>query len=162
MSDIEARIAELFSESMTSNDQVITLSRVKEIIDIMGQPQDFDPEGAAEPNATEQYKSIKQLFRDEDNKYVGGVASGLGHYLGIDGVWIRLIWLLLILFSSGSFFIIYLLFWILVPSAKTTSDKLKMKGEPINISNIEKRVKRIYDEFTDNVKSVDTINTAKS
>ena len=155
MSDIEARIAELFSESMTSNDQVITLSRVKEIIDIMGQPQDFDPEGSAEPNAAEQYKSNKQLFRDEDNKYVGGVASGLGHYLGIDGVWIRLIWLLLILFSSGSFFMIYILFWILVPAAKSTSDKLKMKGEPINISNIEKRVKEGYDEFTDNVKSVD-------
>ena len=155
MNDIEARIAELFSESMTSNDQVITLSRVKEIIDIMGQPQDFDPEGAAEPNAAEQYKSIKQLFRDEENKYLGGVASGLGHYLGIDCLWIRLIWLLLFFFSSGTFFMIYILFWILVPAAKSTSDKLKMKGEPINISNIEKRVKEGYDKFSDNMKSVD-------
>ena len=155
MNDIEARIAELFSESMTSNDQVITLSRVKEIIDIMGQPQDFDPEGAAESNAAEQYKSIKQLFRDEENKYLGGVASGLGHYLGIDCLWIRLIWLLLFFFSSGTFFMIYILFWILVPAAKSTSDKLKMKGEPINISNIEKRVKEGYDKFSDNMKSVD-------
>jgi len=155
MNDIEARIAELFSESITSNDQVITLSRVKEIIDIMGQPQDFDPEGAAEPNAAEQYKSIKQLFRDEENKYLGGVASGLGHYLGIDCLWIRLIWLLLFFFSSGTFFMIYILFWILVPAAKSTSDKLKMKGEPINISNIEKRVKEGYDKFSDNMKSVD-------
>lgn len=155
MNDIEARIAELFSESMTSNDQVITLSRVKEIIDIMGQPQDFDPEGAAESNAAEQYKSIKQLFRDEENKYLGGVASGLGHYLGIDCLWIRLIWLLLFFFSSGTFFMIYILFWILVPAAKSTSDKLKMKGEPINISNIEKRVKEGYDKLSDNMKSVD-------
>ena len=155
MNDIEARIAELFSESITSNDQVITLSRVKEIIDIMGQPQDFDPEGAAESNAAEQYKSIKQLFRDEENKYLGGVASGLGHYLGIDCLWIRLIWLLLFFFSSGTFFMIYILFWILVPAAKSTSDKLKMKGEPINISNIEKRVKEGYDKFSDNMKSVD-------
>ena len=155
MNDIEARIAELFSESMTSNDQVITLSRVKEIIDIMGQPQDFDPEGAAEPNAAEQYKSIKQLFRDEENKYLGGVTSGLGHYLGIDCLWIRLIWLLLFFFSSGTFFMIYILFWILVPAAKSTSDKLKMKGEPINISNIEKRVKEGYDKLSDNMKSVD-------
>ena len=155
MNDIEARIAELFSESITSNDQVITLSRIKEIIDIMGQPKDFDPEGAAEPNAAEQYKSIKQLFRDEENKYLGGVASGLGHYLGIDCLWIRLIWLLLFFFSSGTFFMIYILFWILVPAAKSTSDKLKMKGEPINISNIEKRVKEGYDKFSDNMKSVD-------
>lgn len=155
MNDIEARIAELFSESMTSNDQVITLSRVKEIIDIMGQPQDFDPEGAAESNAAEQYKSIKQLFRDEENKYLGGVASGLGHYLGFDCLWIRLIWLLLFFFSSGTFFMIYILFWILVPAAKSTSDKLKMKGEPINISNIEKRVKEGYDKLSDNMKSVD-------
>ena len=159
MDDIEARIAELFNESQTNKDQVITLERVKEVIEIMGQPEAFDPDGD-EPeqngqNAYSEHKTPKQLFRDEENKYLGGVASGLGHYLGIDCLWIRLIWLLLFFFSSGTFFMIYILFWILVPAAKSTSDKLKMKGEPINISNIEKRVKEGYDKFSDNMKSVD-------
>lgn len=159
MDDIEARIAELFNESMSHKDQVITLERVQEVIEIMGQPEAFDPdiEGPKQSgqNAHNEHKTPKQLFRDEENKYLGGVASGLGHYLGVDCLWIRLIWLLLFFFSSGTFFMIYILFWILVPTAKSTSDKLKMKGEPINISNIEKRVKEGYDKFSDNVKSVD-------
>ena len=159
MDDIEARIAELFNESITNKDQVITLGRVKEVIEIMGQPEAFDPDNDAAQNNTKnahaEPKTPKQLFRDDENKYLGGVASGLGHYLGVDCLWIRLIWLMLFFLSSGTFFMIYILFWILVPAAKTTSDKLKMKGEPINISNIEKRVKEGYDEFSDNVKSVD-------
>ena len=159
MDDIEARIAELFNESITNKDQVITLGRVKEVIEIMGQPEAFDPDNDAAKNSTQnahaEPKTPKQLFRDDENKYLGGVASGLGHYLGIDCLWIRLIWLMLFFLSSGTFFMIYILFWILVPAAKTTSDKLKMKGEPINISNIEKRVKEGYDKFSDNVKSVD-------
>ena len=159
MDDIEARIAELFNESITNKDQVITLGRVKEVIEIMGQPEAFDPDNDAAKNSTQnahaEPKTPKQLFRDDENKYLGGVASGLGHYLGVDCLWIRLIWLMLFFLSSGTFFMIYILFWILVPAAKTTSDKLKMKGEPINISNIEKRVKEGYDEFSDNVKSVD-------
>lgn len=159
MDDIEARIAELFNESITNKDQVITLGRVKEVIEIMGQPEAFDPDNDAAKNSTQnahaEPKTPKQLFRDDENKYLGGVASGLGHYLGVDCLWIRLIWLMLFFLSSGTFFMIYILFWILVPAAKTTSDKLKMKGEPINISNIEKRVKEGYDKFSDNVKSVD-------
>ncbi len=159
MDDIEARIAELFNESITNKDQVITLGRVKEVIEIMGQPEAFDPDNDAAQNNTKnahaEPKTPKQLFRDDENKYLGGVASGLGHYLGVDCLWIRLIWLMLFFLSSGTFFMIYILFWILVPAAKTTSDKLKMKGEPINISNIEKRVKEGYDKFSDNVKSVD-------
>ena len=156
MDDIEARIAELFNESMSHKDQVITLERVQEVIEIMGQPEAFDPDrDESEESSQSQIKTPRQLFRDQENKYLGGVASGLGHYLGIDCVWVRLIWLLLFFFSSGTFFMIYILFWILVPAAKSTSDKLKMKGEPINVSNIEKRVKEGYDKFSDDVKSVD-------
>ncbi|HBB48450.1 MAG TPA: hypothetical protein DCZ44_02315, partial [Flavobacteriaceae bacterium] len=159
MDDIEARIAELFNESISNKDQVITLGSVKEVIEIMGQPEAFDPDNDEPQNSAQnahaEPKTPKQLFRDEENKYLGGVASGLGHYLGVDCLWIRIIWLLLFFFSSGTFFMIYILFWILVPVAKTTSDKLKMKGEPINISNIEKRVKEGYEKFSDNVKSVD-------
>ena len=156
MDDIEARIAELFNESMSHKDQVITLERVQEVIEIMGQPEAFDPDrDESEQSSQSQIKTPRQLFRDQENKYLGGVASGLGHYLGIDCVWVRLIWLLLFFFSSGTFFMIYILFWILVPAAKSTSDKLKMKGEPINVSNIEKRVKEGYDKFSDDVKSVD-------
>lgn len=157
--DIEARIAELFSEKLEKSTQVVTLKELDEVIKVMGQPEDYMVDDEifedAPPKARKAKSSHKQLFRDEDNKFIAGVSSGLGHYLGIDAVWVRLFWILFTLFSSGTFIVIYILFWILVPAAVTTSDKLKMTGEPINISNIEKKFKEGYEDVTDRVKNVD-------
>src|SRR5690606_8253329 len=80
-----------------------------------------------------------------------GVASGIGHYLGIDAVWVRLIWVFLAFGSAGTFIFIYVLFWILVPEAVTTAEKLTMTGEPVNISNIEKKIKDSFDNVSQNV-----------
>ncbi|MCB0456485.1 MAG: PspC domain-containing protein [Flavobacteriaceae bacterium] len=157
--DIEARIAELFSEKLKSPTQVVTLKELDEVIAVMGQPEDYavDEELFEDaPKASKKSRSShKQLFRDIDNKFISGVASGLSHYLGIDTVWVRLIWVLLTLFSSGTFIFVYILFWILVPAAESTSDKLKMTGEPINISNIEKKFKEGYETVADKVKNAD-------
>jgi phage shock protein PspC (stress-responsive transcriptional regulator) len=97
----------------------------------------------------------KKLFRDRDNSYIAGVASGLAYYLGIDSIWIRLLWILLALGSGGTFILIYILFWVLVPEAVSTSEKLIMTGEAVNISNIEKKIKDGIVTVTDAVKSVD-------
>ncbi|MDC8003516.1 PspC domain-containing protein [Aureisphaera galaxeae] len=158
--DIEARIAELFSEKLERSTQVVTLKELDEVISVMGQPEDYmvDEEifEDAPPRSQKRAQaSHKQLFRDEDNKFIGGVSSGLSHYLGLDAVWVRLIWILLTLFSSGFFIVVYILFWILVPAAVTTSEKLKMTGEPINISNIEKKFKEGYENVSEKVKNVD-------
>ncbi|PKA83836.1 phage shock protein C (PspC) family protein [Ulvibacter sp. MAR_2010_11] len=158
--DIEARIAELFSEKLESSSHVITLKEVDAVIKVMGQPEDYmvDEEIFEDTPSTAKTRkstSHKQLFRDIDNKFISGVSSGLAHYVGIDAIWIRLSWVLLTLLTSGIFIVIYILFWILVPAAESTSDKLKMTGEPINISNIEKKFKEGYDTVADKVKSVD-------
>jgi phage shock protein PspC (stress-responsive transcriptional regulator) len=159
ISDIEARIAELFSERVKHDKQVIGNKEVDEVISIMGQPEDYlvDDE-IFEDGPKESYKRksapSKKLFRDTDNSYIGGVASGLGHYLGIDAVWLRLIWLFLAIGSGGTFILIYILFWILVPEAITTADKLTMKGEPVNISNIEKKIKDGFDTVSETVTDV--------
>tara|TARA_R110002072_G_scaffold9239_2_gene45322 strand:- start:13146 stop:14927 length:1782 start_codon:yes stop_codon:yes gene_type:complete len=160
--DIEARIAELFSEKLDTNKQVITIKELDEVIAVMGQPEDYaiDEEmfsNSTNTGSTEQKsaKGYKKLFRDPDNKYIGGVSSGLGHYIGLDAIWIRLIWVLLTIFSSGTFILIYIIFWILVPEAVTTADKLTMRGEPVNISNIERKFKETYDNVADKVKNAD-------
>lgn len=159
--DIEARIAELFSEKLESSTQVVTVKELDEVITVMGQPEDYmvDEEIFEDaPPRSRRSKSKshhKQLFRDEDNKVVAGVSSGLGHYLGIDAVWVRLFWVLFTIFSSGIFILIYILFWIIVPPATSTSEKLKMTGEPINISNIEKKFKEGYENVSEKVKNVD-------
>lgn len=159
IADIEARIAELFSERIQNERQVIRVKEVDEVISIMGQPEDYlvdDEIFEDEPqNAFERKTSgSKKLFRDTDNSYIGGVASGLGHYLGIDAVWVRLLWVLFTVGSGGTFIFIYILFWILVPEAKTTAEKIMMTGEPVNISNIEKKIKDGFNTVTDTVSDV--------
>ena len=158
ITDIEARIAELFTENLQNDRQVVSSKLVDQVITIMGQPEDYlVDEEIFEDEPTYQYSNrpIKKLFRDTDNSYIGGVSAGLAHYLAIDAVWLRLLWIILAIGSGGSFILIYILFWILVPEAKTTTDKLMMKGEEVNISNIEKKIKKGFENVADSVKNVD-------
>lgn len=158
IADIEARIAELFSEKMKSERQVISSREVDEVIAIMGQPEDYMvDEEIFEDRSFERKtsRSRKQLYRDTDNAYIGGVSSGLGHYLGIQAIWVRILWILLTLLSSGAFILIYIALWIFVPQAITTAEKLAMRGEPVNITNIERRIKEGFDDVSGKVKNLD-------
>ncbi len=115
IADIEARIAELFTERIQNEKQVVGTKLVDEVITIMGQPEDYlvdDEIFEDEPKASQRqpYKSAKKLYRDTDNSYIGGVAAGLSHYLGIEPIWTRLIWLLFAIGSGGTFIFIYLIF----------------------------------------------------
>ncbi len=161
IADIEARIAELFSEKIKNEHQVISTKEVDEVISIMGQPEDymvdeeiFEDEPSYSHTSAGTTKG-KQLFRDTDNSYIGGVSSGLGHYLGIEALWIRLLWVLLTVASSGAFILIYIALWLFVPEAKTTADKLSMRGEEVNISNIEKKIREGFDDVAGKVKNAD-------
>jgi phage shock protein PspC (stress-responsive transcriptional regulator) len=160
IADIEARIAELFSERIQNQKQVVGIKLVDEVISIMGQPEDYlvDDEifeDEPQPKYNYQSKPTKKLFRDTDNSYIGGVSAGLGHYLGIDVLWVRLLWILLTIGSGGTFIFIYLIFWALVPEAKTTAEKLTMTGDAVNISNIEKKIKDGIDTVSEKVRNVD-------
>ena len=161
MRDIEGRIAELFLDKIDNQTQVITLRDLDEVIAVMGQPEDYEVENdATEETGSKNYqtqpsKSSRSLFRDIDDKFISGVSSGIGHYLGIQAIWIRILWILLVIAGFGSPILIYILLWVLMPAALTTSDKLKMKGEPINISNIEKKFKEGFDTVADKVKNAD-------
>ncbi|MEM1259952.1 MAG: PspC domain-containing protein [Bacteroidota bacterium] len=161
IADIEARIAELFSEKMEHERQVITQKEVDAVINVMGQPEDymvdediFEDEPISKSKRATSTSRVKKLYRDTETKYIGGVCAGLEYYLGFDALWIRLIFILLAVFT-GFGLIAYILLWILVPEASTTSQKLDMRGEPINISNIERKVKEGFDDVADKVKNVD-------
>ncbi len=158
ISDIEARIAELFTERVKHDKQVIGIKEVDEVVTIMGQPEDYlvdDEIFEDEPVYEKKTKSrSKKLFRDTDNSYVGGVSSGLAHYFGINVIWIRIIWFLLI-FGAGTGIFIYILLWILVPEAISTTDKLMMSGKKVTISNIEKKIRDGFESVSETVKNVD-------
>ncbi|MGV6832686.1 MAG: PspC domain-containing protein [bacterium] len=166
ISDIEARIAELFSERVDNSKQVVSVKEVDEVIAIMGQPEDYMVDEEIfddEPKRSYQKKSgpARKLFRDTDNAYIGGVSAGLGHYFGLDPLWIRIAWVVLF-FGLGTGVLVYILLWVLMPAAESTADKLSMSGKPVNITNIEEKVKEGFsnvterlDEVTDRVTNAD-------
>ncbi|MEX2484821.1 MAG: PspC domain-containing protein [Brumimicrobium sp.] len=148
LEDIEARIAELFHAKLNASKQVITELDVAEVIDLMGQPTDYevDDDPIAEEKKSSssseqdtQQKTSKRLYRDEENASVGGVCAGLGHYFDIDPIIIRIIFVLMVILG-GSGVLIYIILWIVVPEAKTTAQKLQMRGQPVNLDNIKEYV----------------------
>jgi phage shock protein PspC (stress-responsive transcriptional regulator) len=159
MSDIESRISELFSEKLQNNKQVLSLSDVDDVIAIMGQPEDYKIEdennGSKANYAYAGTGRSKKLYRDKDTGIVAGVCSGLGHYFGVDPVWIRIILVLLVFAGFGTGILAYIILWAVTPEAVTTSEKLEMTGEPITISNIEKKVKEEFEGVSEKFKNAD-------
>ena len=155
--DIEMRVSELLNEKQKTDKHVIGLKDVDEIIAVMGQPEDYiiEDDGTTGPTNNKTYSTTtKKLYRDREKGMIGGVASGLGYYLGIDALWIRLA-LILLVWGFGTGIIAYIILWIVVPEAVTTSEKLEMTGEPVNISNIEKKVRAEYENVSEKIKNAD-------
>ena len=156
IADIEARIAELFSELLQSKAEVISIKEVEEVITIMGQPEDYLDEEALneeQPNFNSQTTTSinKKLYRDINDRYISGV------FWNWTLCWFRLSLgttdIHFILFvSAGTIVPIYIILWVLVPEAVTTADKLRMTGQPINVSNIEKKIKDGFSSVSDGVK----------
>ena len=168
MKDIEMRISEIFTENKEADKHVINLKDVDAMIAVMGQPEDYriEEEGeSTQSNFNTNSKSSKKLYRDIDKNILGGVSAGLGHYFGIDSLWIRLALVLIVIAGVGFPIFLYILLWILIPKAQTTTEKLQMTGEPVNLSNIEKKVREEFASFSDKVENADYAkmgNQAKS
>ena len=93
LEDIESHIAELFSKNNTVN-QVISVSEVNKAIEVLGTPEELAEDETEAQSHSKNSNTNKKLFRDIDNSYVGGVASGLSHYFGISPAWIRVLFIL--------------------------------------------------------------------
>lgn len=136
ISDIEARIAEHFKEGIKLENQVINLSEVKRVIEIMGKPGDIDDEKPS-GSGNQPYHGYRKMYRDVDERILGGICSGMGHYWKVEPLLFRIIFILT-LFWGGLGLLIYIVLWIVVPPAITTSQKLEMRGEPVTAENIGK------------------------
>jgi phage shock protein PspC (stress-responsive transcriptional regulator) len=120
---------------------------VNGVIAIMGQPVEIDQE--ENPGGHQNFlggeKGDKRFFRNPDEKIIAGVCSGIAAYFHLDPVWVRIIFLVFIA-AGGSGILLYLVLWFVIPEAQTTTDRLEMRGQKINISNIEKSIR---DEVSD-------------
>ena len=159
LNDIELRIGELLSERIVNERQVINESDIDEITKIMGKPEDYlvDEELFEDQQSYRPTSSSKKLFRDNEDKFLGGVCAGLAHYFGIDALWVRILWLILVFFF-GTGILIYIILWILIPVAETTAEKLQMKCEPVKISKNERKIREEFQDVSSRVK--DGVNSA--
>ena len=160
--DIEARIAELFQEKVSAENQVITLTIVNQVIDIMGNPEDIADTGEGNEDQRsfhETYSTSKKLYRDDENSVIGGVCGGLAAYFNMDPVIFRLLFVIFF-FAGGASILVYIILWIVLPKAETAAQKLEMRGEKVNVSNLEKKIREEYDSVKKNVK--DNVSRAAS
>lgn len=137
--DIELRIAEIFKEKLEGR-EVLNITDIEGMIHIMGEPSIYASESNTSEERFEEPTIEKRFFRDPDKRVLGGVSAGIGAYFGIDPVWIRLAFLIA-LFGYGTGIGLYIILWVAIPEAKTTSDKLAMRGKVPNLSNITESIK---------------------
>lgn len=159
MADIEARIAELFHGRLSDGKNVVNGQDVSEVIDIMGRPEDYlgdeEQQYAHAAGGAGRAKTKRRLYRDKDKNVLGGVSAGISHYFGWDPMWLRLFWVLSVLiFGIGV--LPYIILWIIVPAAETTSEKLEMMGEPVTVENIKKKVDEAVSSFRSGDGGLDT------
>jgi len=140
--DIENRIAEMFSEILArENKQVIVEQDVNGVIEQMGTVADFEF-AESDANATPNFvftAEKRRLFRDPDDHLVAGVCSGIANYFDIPVIWTRLAFALSLAFA-GSGFLLYIILWLIVPKAVTRADKMAMKGEKQNLQGFKKNL----------------------
>ena len=151
MGDIESRIAELFTERLTGR-SVVTIDDVRHVESVMGRPEDFATEGATgvppvDAGIHGTATGRKRFMRDPDDKWLGGVLGGLGSFIGMDPLWLRIAMIVLVMASVGSLIPIYILLWILVPKAESAADRLMMRGEPVTVENIRRVVEEGAEKF---------------
>ena len=143
--DIESRIAEILLQILGKSRQVVTSEDVDQVMSVMGKPEDFaaadDAAGSTSQttgDATATEATMKRrLYRDPDERVIAGVCSGMGHYFGIDAVWLRILFII-IFFMGFSGLLIYIVLAIILPKAISPTQKLEMRGDPVNISTIRK------------------------
>jgi len=147
IADFESRIEELLSERLRLGAQVINKEHIEDVIARMGKPGDFtdgepvqEEETVGAETAQENVRTGKKLFRNIDNKAIGGVFSGIAKYMNWNETALRIIAIILIFVTQFWMIPAYLIAWLIIPAARTASEKLQMQGKPVTVENIGKTV----------------------
>jgi len=172
--DIERRISELFTEKQAGGLHVITIADVEEVISRVGKPEELDTEDEEKKNTetsdktTESYgtggswsgsntsdnnktSTRRHLYRNPDDKMLGGVCSGLAAYLNWDVTLLRLLFLIILICGWGTLIPIYIVCWLVIPEAQTAAEKLNMRGEAVTLENIGKTVTDGFEKAANSV-----------
>ena len=174
--DIEARIAELLSEQKAKGVEAISIEHVQDIIKRIGAPEEIDREEAELSDGeqvSQKASAPKRLYRDMENRMVAGVLAGFANYFGGDRTWWRIGFVLICIPLFGFFklfhigfmnlgpVIAYVILAILLPSAATPEDRLRMKGKKITPQTLANEVTNEAQQKMDATTSTDYHRNAR-
>lgn len=138
--EVELRMAELLTERGISGDKVILPADIKYLKEQLGDPKDFKEDGDTTKTQA-QTTSGRRLFRDTEHGMFAGVSAGLAAYFGVD-VWLVRVLFVIATIAWGFGVPVYIVLWLLVPEAKTSSDRLQMAGRPVTVDSLKEIVER--------------------
>lgn len=137
LKDIEIRITELLEERGVVSGGVITTLDVDAVRKQLGEPYEFaDDEGDIALGATAEV-SNRRMYRSTDDAVLGGVLSGVAAYFNVNPLWTRLVFILSLFASFGLMILVYIVFWIIIPPARTATEKLQLVGKDVTLESIK-------------------------
>jgi len=154
LEDIESHIAELFSANNSIN-RVISVTDVNNAIEVLGTPEELAEDENEQDTPSKNTNTNKKFFRDTDDSYVGGVASGLAHFFGISPAWTRILFILFFFVPVPFTTLTYIILWIVIPSAKTSADKIRMTGEAVSVASIKNKIESVLPEIEKEITDFD-------
>ena len=150
MDEIEGRIAELFYQEVGDGARVVSLSLVEKVISTLGMPDgsaETGTTGASFSSKTSESGSVpKKLYRDKDEKRLGGVCAGLSWYFDVDVTLIRVLMLVALICGTAGFWV-YVILWIAIPAADTPARKCEMRGIPATAENMARYARNSREDY---------------
>ncbi len=132
INDLEMRMSELFTERLKPLRQVIASEDVREVLQILGAPEDISGHRESGQHYSQNYsgryaggRRTRRMYRDGQDKSVGGVCSGLAYYFNTDPLLLRILFVIGLFMGFG--FLLYIILWIALPVAQTTEQIREMK-----------------------------------
>lgn len=170
--DIECRVSELLGEKQENGKNVIDIQCIYNVIDTIGSPEELgeqagpqrnDEDGPQTPPPYNENKKPKKLYRDPNDRVLGGVVGGIAKYLNWNAGVMRLLLVLLALATYVvPFLIFYLIAWMVIPLANTPRKKLEMEGREVTFDSVTQSLRDSAQEQLRKIDSADVGHAATS
>jgi phage shock protein PspC (stress-responsive transcriptional regulator) len=153
MADLEQAIGEKCRAVLGAHKTVVNNSEVERIIEEMGPVESAEEQAAgtagdaAGAGAQSTMPPRKRLFQIREGAMWMGVCNGIAAYLNVDVTWVRIAFVLLTIFSSGLWFLTYVVLMFVVPVANTPEDRAAAFGMPFTTEELISRAKKNFEEF---------------
>lgn len=142
--DLEQAIGEKCAKTLDAHKDVVSAAEIEQIIAEMGPVQAADAQGAA---STPSGAAPRKLYQIREGALIAGVCNGIGVYLNVDVTVVRVAFVLLTFLTGGFWILLYIVLWLLVPTADTFEQRAAARGVPFNAQQLMERAKLKYTEF---------------